>query len=207
MTHPVEANFYDTIKLLGYELSTRRPQPGEVLSVTLYWQSLQTVNRRFMIFNHLYDIDNNLWLANEYESPPVRLGTAAWVPGQIVSDEAKIWLDPTIPAGIYTIHVGLFVEIEDDQIRLPLVIDGEISNVTHVPLGPIKIGGPPPGVTVEAARPQHKINVPLGDVISLVGYDVEPQHVSQSAIPAPLELTFYWQALVTMNCRSLGRAS
>jgi hypothetical protein len=199
LTYPVEANFYDTIKLLGYELSTRRPQPGEVLSMTLYWQSLQTVNRRFMIFNYLYDADNNLWLANEYESPPIRLGTAAWVPGEIVTDEAKMWLDPKIPAGIYTVHVGLFVELGDDQIRLPLVIDGEVSDVSHVALGPIKIGGPPPAITVESVRPQRETNVLLGGVVSLVGYDVAPQQVSESATPAPLEVTFYWQALATMN--------
>jgi hypothetical protein len=110
-----------------------------------------------------------------------------------------MWLDPTIPAGIYTIHVGLFVELGDDQIRLPLVIDGEISDVTYVALGPIKIGGPPPEITVESVRPQHETNVHLGDVVNLVGYDVVPQQVSESATPAPLEMIFYWQTLSTMN--------
>ncbi len=87
MTQQVNANFYDVIKLWGYDLSASRLQPGDVLSISAYWESLRTINQRLRIFNHLYDMNNKLWLANDYYAPPYRGGTIMWVPGQIVADE------------------------------------------------------------------------------------------------------------------------
>ncbi|MCB0176370.1 MAG: hypothetical protein KDJ97_38080, partial [Anaerolineae bacterium] len=38
-------------------------------------------------------------------------------------------------------------------------------------LGPIKIGGPPPGLTLSAANPEFIVNESFGDQITLLGYD------------------------------------
>ena len=43
------------------------------------------------------------------------------------------------------------------------------------------------------------MNVVLGDVVALVGFDVEQQRTSESATPSSLDLTFYWQALATAD--------
>ena len=47
--NPVDINFGDKIKLVGYELNGEEWRPGEDLLVTMYWESLE-------------DLDEDLWL-------------------------------------------------------------------------------------------------------------------------------------------------
>ena len=47
--NPVDINFGDQIKLVGYELNGEEWHPGEDLLVTMYWEALE-------------DLDEDLWL-------------------------------------------------------------------------------------------------------------------------------------------------
>ncbi|MEW5958812.1 MAG: glycosyltransferase family 39 protein, partial [Chloroflexota bacterium] len=188
MAHEVNANFFNVIKLLGYNLSASRLQQGEVLTLSLQWESLKVVNRHFNIFYHLYDADNQAWVANDFISPH---RTITWVPGQISGDKYDMWIDPHMPNGIYTIHVGFFLENgNDEQLRFPLIIDGQVSDVTHVTLGPIKVGGPPADVLALEATPQHPRYDRLGDLVELKGYDL-----TYSADTRQIQLALYWQSI------------
>jgi hypothetical protein len=55
-----------------------------------------------------------------------------------------------------------------------------------VTISPIKVGGPPAGVTLQAPAPQHPRTDSLEDMVTLLGYDVNLE-------PEILHLTLYWR--------------
>ncbi len=63
--HPLDVEFEGKIKLIGYELPTRRVEPGGGLPITLYWQGLEWLGEDFVIFDRLLD--------NQQPSPEDRL--------------------------------------------------------------------------------------------------------------------------------------
>jgi hypothetical protein len=151
------------------------------------------VNANLIMFNHLYDMDNKLWASFDHILPPYYGGPIMWVPGEVVSDGYTIPIAPTVPDGIYTLRVGLFLGMgQDAWTPLPLVNKGQVSDVTYVTLGPIKIGSPPAAVLTSDPHPQYPRNDNLGGLMKLRGYDLVA-----SAEARELELTLYWESLAT----------
>jgi hypothetical protein len=58
-----------------------------------------------------------------------------------------------------------------------LVENGQLSYITNINIGPIKIGDTLPGLTLEGADPQVLLNQPFGDppAVTLLGYDLTDQ--------------------------------
>lgn len=110
---PVEARFGSAsagplVRLIGYDLDTRRAYPAGRVPVTLYWQTLAYFPASYQVFAHL-----------EGESGPVAQAdgapvcwtypTDAWRPGQIIADQHAIGLSPEVAAGRYPLVVGLYL--------------------------------------------------------------------------------------------------
>jgi len=194
ITHPLEANFEGQIKLLGYHLPSRRVEAGNGLPITLYWQSLEWMGEEFVIFNRLLDNQQIAWggydrLAQENYS------TLLWTPGEIIIDGFAVPVASNAPDGVYRLNLGWYRQADGEAKSLHILNPetNELTEATSVTIGPIKVGGPPAGVTVEQATPQTKVNVRLGEKIELLGFDVNRQNTSS------LELTFYWQVLAPMD--------
>jgi len=178
---PVNANFAGLITLLGYDLPQRRVAPGQSFPLTLHWQANRTIGQNLTVFNHLLAA-NTAQHGGADRIPQNFYTTLLWVPGEIVSDAYTVPVDAAAPPGIYWLDVGLYPTDRPSQ-SLPLVENGQPVNRTGVAIGPIKVGGPPPGVTTPQAAPATPLNVPFGQEITLLGVDA-----------APGALTFYWQA-------------
>jgi hypothetical protein len=195
---PLEANFYDYVRLAGYDLPDRWVQPGEELPVFVYWQSLQTLGANLIMFNHLYDADNRQWASFDHILPPYYGGTLLWAPGEVVSDGYTIPIPPGTPAGVYYLRVGLFLpQGEDAWTPVPVMHAGQPTAVTYVTLGPIQVGPPPTQIVVASPAPQYPRHDNLGDVVELIGYDASPSPSATGASASPLatlELTLYWQS-------------
>ncbi len=202
MSFPVEANFFDTATLLGYDLPQQRVQPGESFPVTLHWQARRTIGQDLTVFNHL--IDQNFVQYGGADRIPLKYYTALlWVPQEIISDDYVVPVAQNAPNGVYWLDVGLYPSKQADQ-SLPLVQDGQILDRNSVPIGPIKVGGPPDGVTVQSAQPQYPLDKRFGDQITLLGFDLmdtdsRPLSLeTQSSIPSShlenAHLTLYWQS-------------
>jgi 4-amino-4-deoxy-L-arabinose transferase-like glycosyltransferase len=187
---PLEANFAGKIKLLGYHLPSRRVAPGNGLPVTLYWQGLQWLGEDFVIFNRLLDNQQVAWGGYD-RLPQENYSTLFWAPGEIVTDGFAVPVASDAPDGVYTLSVGWYQVIGGQAQSLPLLNleTGEPTDETAVTIGPIKVGGPPPGITVAEAAPSTPVNAMLGEQIKLLGYDFR-QNASS------LDFTFFWQALV-----------
>ena len=187
MDHRLEANFADRVILLGYDLPDRRIQRGQALPLTLYWQSLTATEADYIQFNHLLDDQLEKW-ANLERLPVTPYTTSCWVPGEVIVDRYDLQIDEQTPAGIYTLLTGLYPRQNGYLAPLPLVQSGQALDTTSVNLGRLKIGGAPPGLTLVQATPDQPLDVSLGQVIALRGFDLSQQEQT-------LVLGLYWQSL------------
>ena len=122
-------NFGNQVALVGYDLNTRVIQPGETLSVTLYWQALASVERDYSVFLHLTRA-GKIAAANDglpYTSPK---RMRRWLPGQVFQEVRPLTVAADAPVGLYNIEVGVF---DESQGRLSVVAtDGHYLGEQHV---------------------------------------------------------------------------
>lgn len=139
---PVQADFAGYVTLLGYDLPAGEVQPGQALPLTLYWQAQRIIGADLIVFNTLVAESGAAWpgrdrLPREVYSPMF------WTPGEIVSDPFAVPIDPAVPAGRYSLHVGLYLPVGEAPVLLPLVQEGQFSQITHIEVGPILVGESP----------------------------------------------------------------
>jgi hypothetical protein len=119
--------------------------------------------------------------------PQTYYSTALWTPGEVVRDEYLVPVDPTAPPGVYRLDIGLYVELAGQSWHLPLVQDGTELDANSVTIGPIKVGGPPAGVTTQDPSPQQPRADNLEGLVTLLGYDIDLE-------PETIHLTLYWHS-------------
>jgi hypothetical protein len=187
IAYPLKANFADQIQLLGYDLPIRSLSSGQGVPLTLYWQGLRTMGKRYTVFTKLLDDQHQLWGSVE-RLPADNKDTILWLENEVVIDAFELPVVPNTPDGIYWLNVGLYEEIDGAAVSLPLVADGKTTDVTSVTFGPVKIGGPPSGTVVPHPTPESKLEENFGNVIRLAGYDF-------TQTEQDLSLTLYWESL------------
>lgn len=129
--YPVQADFGSVARLLGYDLSTDTVLGGDVLRVSFYWRALEPTQRNYQVFAHLVTGD----LVAQHDGAPAcaHRPTSGWEPGQIIRDDHFIHIDPSVPSGTVSLHVGMYDLITLD--RLPL----QGQDMTALPLQGIRI--------------------------------------------------------------------
>ena len=94
---PPVGEFANGIKLLGYRLDKTELAPGDWLHLTLYWQAAGESLPDFTVFTQLLAADGRV--VGQHDNPP-RGGaypTSLWQPGEVVSDDYMLKLDPAAP--------------------------------------------------------------------------------------------------------------
>lgn len=137
LTNPVEANFADYLTLLGYEVPQRTVSPGGAIPITLHWQARRTIGADLIFFIHLIGPDGQRW-GNQERLTRDLYSTILWVPQEIVSDSFSLQVAPDAPTGEYQLLVGVYLPV-GEAVSLPLMKDGDYSEVTHVNLGAIRV--------------------------------------------------------------------
>jgi 4-amino-4-deoxy-L-arabinose transferase-like glycosyltransferase len=121
--HPLEAQFGESIRFLGYALDTSQAHPGGELALTLYWQAIDTPAQTWIIFDHLVGEDN--LLCGQFDGPPS--GEAwlmeTWLPGEVVVDERRIPVRGEAAGERCWLIIGLYDAETSD--RLPVSVNGE----------------------------------------------------------------------------------
>lgn len=187
-TYPLETNFGNQVKLWGYDLPVRTLSPGQGIPLTLYWQGLRPTAKNYTVFTKLFDDQQQLWASVE-RLPADGYNTFYWAEREVVIDSFELPVNMTVAPGVYRFNVGLYEEIDQAAVSLPLVIDGQLSDSTSVTFGPVKIGGPPSGIVVDHISPDYSVDINFGDVMSLKGYDTPTYH------DQALRLKLYWQSV------------
>jgi hypothetical protein len=128
---PLQANFRGEISLTGYHLATTTPLPGTDLPILLRWQTAKSLPTDLTIFIHLLAPDGSL-VAQSDASPAWLLPrpTRRWPRHQPILDRHSLTLPPNLPAGDYTLQVGLY----DAQTieRLPLLDGSDVITLTQI---------------------------------------------------------------------------
>lgn len=139
----LQANFANQLYLLGYTLPQYTVKAGESFPVTLYWQAPPEMSPQadFTQFNHLHD--NAGTLRGGYDRRPLEnYSTLLWDPGEVVMDGYAVPVEADAPPGKYYLDVGYYLTVGEASVNLPLVVDGEMADVSSVTIGPIEVVAP-----------------------------------------------------------------
>ncbi len=125
MNTPLNLRFGDSITLLGYTLAETNLAPGDIVQITLFWQTDTPLETRYKVFLHL--VDANGQLVNQRDSEPgggLAL-TTTWTSGETVLDNHGVLIPANAPPGEYTLLLGLY-DLTDPSSRLPIQTAGEM---------------------------------------------------------------------------------
>jgi hypothetical protein len=111
--------FGDMAQLSGATLPAT-VTPTAPVTLQLQWDALATPTADYTIFVHLVDAAGNL--VAQQDQPPLGgfAPTHTWQPGQRIVDTITLSLPSDLPAGRYTVRVGLYT----GDARLPVSQDG-----------------------------------------------------------------------------------
>lgn len=102
----------ESIALLGYDLQPDPAVPGAELRVTLYWQVSQALSHDYTSYVHLVNTQGQGLTQSDHRSGGVFYPSSLWRPGEILRDQHRLNLPVDLPAGAYSLRVGLYYQPE-----------------------------------------------------------------------------------------------
>ncbi|MCA9999349.1 MAG: hypothetical protein KDE56_26485, partial [Anaerolineales bacterium] len=112
-------HFGDAISLLGFTIPQTTLQPGDIVEVTLFWQTAVSLDQRYKVFLHLLDSSGQLVAQRDSEPGGGLKPTNGWLVGEPIRDNYGLLLPATLPPGRYQLVAGLY-EQSTAALRLPL---------------------------------------------------------------------------------------
>jgi 4-amino-4-deoxy-L-arabinose transferase-like glycosyltransferase len=101
---PLNTRFGDGITLLGLNLEVT----PAALNYTLQWESRGLVGRDYTVFNHLVNSDGEILAQVDSQPQGGQYPTSWWSSGEIVPDIYQLPFSDELPAGRYTLRIGLY---------------------------------------------------------------------------------------------------
>ena len=133
---PLDMEFENGIRLLGYEVQNDALAPGDELDLILYWQTSDPVARDFKVFTHVLgdvyhaESENFLWAQQDNEPVNNKRPTTTWRDEEVIVDPYEMTLPTNTPAGVYSLEIGLYDAIGGE--RLLLVDESGTAVADHV---------------------------------------------------------------------------
>ena len=140
MATPLDAHLGDTIVLHGYTLLADRLAAGDIIQLSLFWETTSPLAQRHKVFLHLLDTGGALVAQRDSEPGGGLALTTTWKPGQTQIDNHGILVPAETPPGTYQLIAGLY-PVGNPANRLPVTIDGEPA-ANFLLLHPIQIVKP-----------------------------------------------------------------
>ncbi|MCQ3979495.1 MAG: hypothetical protein DPW09_39255, partial [Anaerolineae bacterium] len=134
--NPVEANFDNQVRLMGYTVEPLQPAPGESLRLTLYWQALAPLPYEYTVFVHLRQADGGTVAQADHRPLDNLYPTPLWPVGETIRESSQLALPAALPPGSYELWVGLY-RLETGE-RLPVQQDSSGENAVR--LGQVALG-------------------------------------------------------------------
>ena len=133
--NPIHVNFENELTLIGFELSPRRAQPGETVSLTLYWEVERPLTTDYTFFAQIIGADTTRWAAQDLPIP-----TSRWPVNQPQRVICSLPLRDDTPADTYPIILGVYTQTADGGFdRLQTVTeDGRLTD-DFFSLTPIRV--------------------------------------------------------------------
>jgi 4-amino-4-deoxy-L-arabinose transferase-like glycosyltransferase len=109
-TQKVDAALDNGIVLDGYRISSRAVRPGDTLDLTLVWRAADGPTAdRWKVFTHLLDGSSTVVAQRDAEPDNNLKPTNTWQKGEQVLDNYGIAIPQNLPAGSYTLEIGMYV--------------------------------------------------------------------------------------------------
>lgn len=119
--NPVSVLFEHGIELIGFSVSPRRADAGEIVDLTVYWRTNRALPDDYTFFAQVVDEDTTRYASVDF-SPP--LPTSQWAVGQTYPLTMPLELSPETPPATYPLIIGLYTRTEHGGFnRLQLVTD------------------------------------------------------------------------------------
>ena len=114
-----EAGSQTRITLDGYALESATLSPGDILQLTLLWETNAPITERYKVFVHVYADPAQPPLAQQDGEPGGGLLiTSGWTPGKRYADNHGVALPPDLPPGTYTLAIGLYNLFDGTRLAL-----------------------------------------------------------------------------------------
>ena len=120
METAADVRFGEAIRLRGYTLRGQEVRPGDIVQVTLFWETDRRLEQRYKVFLHLLDQQGQLVAQRDSEPGGGLALTTTWEAGEPVVDNHGVLVSPALAPGAYRLVLGLY-DIADPNSRLPLV--------------------------------------------------------------------------------------
>ena len=199
-SQPLAVPFGDAVVLGGYDVelngishantdgSPAVVRPGDEVTVQLYWKSIGPVARDYHGFVHLLDQAGTPLAKHDQLAGGFTRPSRLWSSSRLRTDTYSLHIPSDVKSELYWPTVGLYDYRTLDL--LPVREEGipeTQSDVFRLP--PLKIVATNPQVT-----PEHLLDVKLGDVATLLGYDLDLPEIDLKA-GSPFTLTLYYRSL------------
>ena len=192
--HPLRVQLGDSISLLGYTLLSEAVEAGDVLQLTLFWQTSAPLNERYKVFVHLLDPGGHVIGQRDAEPGGGARLTTTWEPGEVITDNYGLLVPPGTPPGTYPLEIGMY-SLESGQ-RLSITREKEMVG-DRLLLPPVTVLRPPVPPPLGALQIQHLQRMDCGP-LELLGYDLYKMGFEHQDVPIgpgdPVHLTLYWRA-------------
>jgi hypothetical protein len=108
-TEKVDAALDNGIVLDGYRIGSRTLRPGDTLDLTLVWRAAGGPTAdRWKVFTHLLDGGSAVVAQRDAEPADNLRPTTSWKLGEQVQDNYGIAIPADLPAGSYTLEIGMY---------------------------------------------------------------------------------------------------
>lgn len=138
--HPVGLQVGDSIRLVGYDVSSNTVRPGDAIELRLYWECLEPVAESYTVFTHLLDGGERIWAQEDGVPGRGTLPTSGWVAGEFIEDEYRLVVSAAAPAGDYVIEVGMYLAASGHRLTV-VAEDGRLVG-DRILLGNIELETP-----------------------------------------------------------------
>ena len=138
--NPLRVDLGDRIRLLGYAVNSQQVTAGGTLLLTLYWQALAPVEKRYTVFTHLLDRDGQIQAQMDSEPQGGGFPTNQWAVGEVVTDNYALTVAETA-SGPHVLEVGMYLLETLDRLQ---VYDSDTKALLgdRVLLGPMEVVAP-----------------------------------------------------------------
>ena len=108
LPNPISINFEDKVELIGFEFDRYTMQPGETLTLNLWWNTLAAPLEDYVVFTHLVLPPEATWAQDDSRPQQGQLPTTLWEVGQRIEDQYKLVMPENAPHGVYFMEIGLY---------------------------------------------------------------------------------------------------
>jgi len=166
------------LTLLGLSLDRLEAAPGDTLHLTFYWRADQGL-QDYTLSLQMLDQEGRAVTKASLPLATTSYPPSQWTAGEIVQGQHWLTLPASLDSGTYAMHLQL-LDGNKRPVGTPLPL-GEAGQVTVVA----------PARQVAVPPMQHRLDANLGDRVTLLGYDLEPEIARPGET---LRLTLYWRA-------------